>query len=138
VKYLFDTNIISELQKTNCNPKVRSFTDSIPGEDTFICSVSIGELSYGVEKLPAGKKKHVLTVWLYTAIPEWFNGRIIPLDTDTMMEWGRIRARAGRTMPVIDSLIAAASITHHMPLVTRNTADFEDIEGIQLINPWEL
>jgi len=39
-------------------------------------------------------------------------------------------------MPVIDSLIAAAAITHHMTLVTRNVKDFKDIEGISLINPW--
>jgi predicted nucleic acid-binding protein len=138
VRYLFDTNIISELQKSNCNPKVKSFTDKIPGEDIFICTVSIGELSYGIEKLPAGKKKRELSVWLYSVVPEWFTGRIISLDTDAMTEWGRIRARAGRTMPVIDLLMAAAAITHHMTLVTRNTKDFEDIEGIMLINPWEL
>jgi hypothetical protein len=54
-----------------------------------------------------------------------------------MTEWGRIRARAARTMPVIDSLIASAAITHHMTLVTRNTKDFEDIDGIMLINPWD-
>jgi predicted nucleic acid-binding protein len=136
VKYLFDTNIISELQKSNCNPKVKSFSDKIPGENIFICSISIGELSFGIEKLPAGKKKHEL--WLSTVVPEWFSGRIISLDTDTMMEWGKIRARAERTMPVVDSLIAAVSITHHMTLVTRNTSDFIDIEGIDLINPWEL
>jgi predicted nucleic acid-binding protein len=138
VKYLFDTNIISELQKSNCNLKVKSFTDRIPGEDIFICSVSIGELSFGIEKLPAGKKKHELTVWLYTVVPEWFNRRIISLDTDTMIEWGKIRARTERTIPVVDSLIAAASITHHMILVTRNTSDFIDIKGLDLINPWEL
>jgi predicted nucleic acid-binding protein len=138
VKYLFDTNIISELQKTNCNSKVKNFTDKIPSEDIFICTVSIGELSYGIEKLPVGKKKQELSVWLYTVVPEWFSGRIISLDTDTMMEWGRIRARARRTMPVIDSLMAATAITHHMTLVTRNTKDFEDTEGIILINPWEL
>jgi predicted nucleic acid-binding protein len=138
VKYLFDTNIISELQKLNCNSKVKSFTDSIPGEDIFLCSVSIGELSFGIEKLPAGKKKHALTVWLYTVVPQWFSGRIIPLDADVMIEWGRMCARAGRTMPFIESLIAATSITHHMALVTRNTTDFENIEGIKIINPWEL
>ena len=137
MKYLLDTNIISELRKHDCNPKVRAFTDGIPLEDMYICSISIGELCYGMEKLPSGKKKKNLTVWLYTKLPEWFNGRIISLDADTMTEWGRIRANTGSTMPVVDSLIASAAITNHMTLVTRNTKDFEDIEGIILINPWE-
>ena len=137
MKYLLDTNIISEMQKQNCNPKVKAFTDEIPPEDMYLCAVSIGEICYGVEKLPQGKKKHDLAVWLYAKLPEWFKDRIVFFDTDTMEEWGRIRSRAGRTMPVIDSLLASAAITRHMTLVTRNTKDFEGIEGIMLINPWE-
>jgi predicted nucleic acid-binding protein len=121
----------------NCNPKVKAFTDEIPLEDLFVCAITLGELCYGMEKLPAGKKNHAPAVWIYTKVPEWFNGRIITLDIETMEEWGRLRARAGRTMPVMDSLIAAAALTHHMTLVTRNTKDFEDIEGILLIDPWE-
>ena len=137
MKYLLDTNVLSEMRKPDCNPKVKAFTDDIPFDDMYICVVSIGELCYGVEKLPPSKKKHELAIWLYTKLPEWFNGRIINLDTDTMAEWGRIRARAVRTMPVIDMLIASAVLTHHMTLVTRNIKDFEDIEGIMLVNPWE-
>jgi predicted nucleic acid-binding protein len=138
MKYLLDTNIISELRKPECNPSVKAFLDSLPLEETFICSVTIGEICFGIEKLPACKKKHELLIWLYTKLPEWFNGRIISLDTETMTEWGKLRARAERTMPVIDTLIASVAITHHMNLVTRNTKDFKDIEGIMLINPWEL
>ena len=133
-----DTNILSEMQKTNCNSKVRAFTDELPAEDIFVCAITIGELCYGVERLPSGKKKHELSIWLYTKLPEWFGGRIVQLDTDTMVEWGRICARVKRTMPVVDSLIASAAIAHHMTLVTKNTRDFEDFEGINIINPWEL
>jgi len=137
VKYLLDTNVISELQKPECNQRVRAFADEIPWEDMYLSVISVGELCYGMERLSAGKKKHDLMIWLYTKVPEWFNGRIINLDTEVLLEWGKIRARVKRTLPVIDTLIAAAAISHHMVLVTRNTADFEDIEGINLINPWE-
>jgi predicted nucleic acid-binding protein len=137
VKYLLDTNIVSELQKTRCNPRVRDFIEAIPTEELYVSSITLGELSYGVEKLPPGKKKHDLTIWLYAKLTEWFQERVLPLDTDTLIEWGRIRAHAGRTMPAIDMLIAATAIAHHMTLVTRNVKDFEDVEGINLINPWE-
>jgi predicted nucleic acid-binding protein len=89
-----------------------------------------------MEKLPPGKKKHELLIWLYTQVADWFKDRVIALDTEVLLEWGKLRARAGRTMPALDSLIAAAAITHHMTLVTRNVKDFRDIEGINLINPW--
>jgi len=137
VKYLLDTNIISETRKIDCEPRVKAFIDGIDPEDMYISSISIGEISFGMEKLPAGKKKHDLAIWLYSKLPEWFNGRIISLDTDVMTEWGRIRARADRTMPVVDMMIASAAITHHMTLVTQNIKDFEGIEGLMVINPWE-
>jgi predicted nucleic acid-binding protein len=54
-----------------------------------------------------------------------------------MLEWGRLLARAKRTLPYKDSLIASAAISRRLVLVTRNTRDFEDIPGISLINPWE-
>jgi predicted nucleic acid-binding protein len=137
MKYLLDTNIISEMRKPHCNPYVKSFTDQIPWDDMYISAITLGELCYGMEKLPTGKKKHELAIWLYSKVPGWFNTRIINFDTEVMLEWGKLCARAGRTLPVADSIIAAAAITHHMTLVTRNTRDFEGIEGLNLINPME-
>jgi len=137
VKYLLDTNVISEIQKTNCSEKVKTFTDNLNSEDLYIPAITLGELCYGIEKMPYGKKKHELSIWLYTELPHWFERRIVEFDTEVMQEWGKIRAVTERTLPTVDSLIAAAAIVHHMFLVTRNTKDFEDIEGINLINPWE-
>ena len=137
MKYLIDTNIISEIQKSDCNPAVKSFIEKIPAEDIFLSVITIGELSYGMEKLPAGKKKHKVALWLYTELPKFFKGRVIPIDTEVMLEWGKLRALSDRTMPTMDSLIAVSALCHHMTLVTRNTRDFEGIAGITLVNPWE-
>jgi len=137
VKYLLDTNVISEMRKSHCNQNVKSFIDAIPSEDIYLSVITIGELCAGIEKLPAGKKKHELSVWLYTKVPEWFKDRIIGIDTETMVEWGKIYSMAERTLPVADTLIAACAITNHLFLVTRNVKDFDGIEGINLINPWD-
>jgi len=137
MKYLLDTNVISELQKSNCEQNVKSFITALHWEDIFLSSITIGELCYGIEKLPNSKKKHDLSIWLYTDLPEWFKGRVVTLDTEILIEWGKLRAAVKRTLPAVDSLIAASAIVHHMFLVTRNTKDFDDIEGINLINPWE-
>jgi len=137
MKYLLDTNVISELQKSNCNQNVKSFISALHWEEIYISSITVGELCYGVEKLPNGKKKHDLSIWLYTELPGWFSDRIVSLDTEVLIEWGKLRAAVERTLPVVDSLIASCAIVNHMFLVTRNTKDFDDIEGINLINPWE-
>ena len=80
MKYLLDTNVISELQKPNCDNRVRDFINELKWEDTYISVITIGELCYGIEKLPAGKKKHELLIWLYTKVNEQFSGHIISMD----------------------------------------------------------
>ncbi|GHU56360.1 ribonuclease VapC [Spirochaetia bacterium] len=137
VKYLLDTNVLSELRKTNCNMRVKAFTDNIPLGDLFISALSIGEIVFGIEKLPEGKKRTELSLWLNGHVFRQFENRIIPLDTGISEEWGKMRIRAGRTLSDIDALIAATALTNHLTLVTRNTKDFTDIGGLNLMNPWE-
>ena len=137
MKYLLDTNVISELQKSNCNENVKKFISALNWEDLYLSVLTIGELCYGVERLPHSKKKHELSIWLHTDLSEWFKGRIIELDTESLIEWGKLRALAERTLSAVDSLLAASAIVNHMYIVTRNTKDFNDIAGINLLNPWE-
>ncbi|GHV16505.1 ribonuclease VapC [Spirochaetia bacterium] len=137
VKYLLDTNVLSELRKTNCNIRVKAFTDNIPLVNLFISALSIGEIVFGIEKLPEGKKRTELSLWLNGHVFRQFENRIIPLDTGISEEWGKIRVRAGRTLSDIDALIAATTLANHLTLVTRNTRDFKDIGGLNLMNPWE-
>jgi predicted nucleic acid-binding protein len=125
------------MRKSHCNQNVKSFIETIHSEDLYLSVITIGELCFGIEKLPAGKKKHELSVWLYTKLPEWFKDRIIGIDTETMAEWGKICSMAERTLPVADILIATCANTNHFFLVTRNVKDFDGIEGINLINPWD-
>jgi predicted nucleic acid-binding protein len=136
VKYLLDTNVLSEIQKPNRNPKVCEFVEKIPQIDLSISIISIGEIAFGIEKLPEGKKKAALSHWLNSQIPQQFEDRIIIIDTGVMMEWGRIRARAKNTLSPIDSLIAATALARGLTLLTRNTRDFAAVEGLSLFNPW--
>jgi predicted nucleic acid-binding protein len=106
-------------------------------DDLYLSVVSIGELIFGIERLAVGKKKAELSYFIETQIPEWFENRIIPLDREIMREWGCMRVRAGRTLPVLDSLIAATALVRRLTILTRNTQDFDGIEGLLLINPWE-
>jgi predicted nucleic acid-binding protein len=137
VKYLLDTNVLSEIQKPNPEARVNTFIENLDEENIFISAISIGEIVFGIEKLPEGKKRNDLSLWLYRQILGLFESRIIPLESEVTQEWGRIRARAGRTIPGIDALIAATALTHHCTLVTRNAKDFKDIGGLNVLNPWD-
>jgi predicted nucleic acid-binding protein len=137
VRYLFDTNVVSELWKLNCDIRVRNFAERQDQKACFLSVVSLGEIAYGMERLPPGRKKTELVHFIGVHIPEWFEDRIIPLDGEITREWGRISARAGRTLPLLDSFIAATALVRGLTVLTRNTRDFEGVEGLLLYNPWE-
>jgi predicted nucleic acid-binding protein len=139
MKYLLDTCVISELISKHPNPKVVDFVDSLESDEVFLSVITIGEITKGVEKLPKSKRKLELHSWLKENLLVRFDGRIIPLDTEVLMEWGILIARlesTGITLPAIDSLIAATTLTHKLTLVTRNVDDFSET-GIEIVNPWE-
>ena len=136
MKYLLDTNVLSEIRKPNGNKGVKAFVESLREEDIYISVLSVGEIVFGIEKLPAGYKKNELLNWFTKSFTERFGKRIIVLDTEIMIVWARLQAQAQKTMPVFDSLIAASAIARKLTIVTRNTKDFENIEGVMPINPW--
>ena len=79
-------------------------------------------------------RKQLLLDWLEVELPNYFVGRLLPVDTHTACRWGRLMASAGRQLPAIDSLLAATALQHDLTLETRNTKDFEGL-GVQLVNP---
>jgi len=138
MKYLLDTCVISELVTKKPNPKVVEFVDSLDPDDVFLSVITIGEIVKGIEKLAKSKRKQKLDNWLKEDLLARFDGKIVPLDIDVLIEWGTLTARVeskGKPMPAIDSLIAATIATHKMTLVTRNVEDFASA-GIEIVNPW--
>jgi predicted nucleic acid-binding protein len=125
------------MRKSNCNPGVKIFMDKIPPEDIFLSVISLGEIVFGIEKLPEGEKRAALSLWVYTELPKRFEDHIISIDTEVSVEWGRIRARAIKTLPPNDSFIAATALAYHLTLLTRNTRDFASMGGLSLLNPWD-
>jgi len=57
---------------------------------------------------------------------------VLPVDTSVARIWGELSA--GRSLPVIDTLIAATAMVHGLTLVTRNTHDVE-LTGVPVIDP---
>lgn len=139
MNYLLDTCVISELVAKESNPKVVEFVDSLDPDDVYLSVITVGEIARGIEKLPRSKRKQELQVWLTEDLLIRFDGKIIPLDTEVLIERGRLTAKLkslGKTIPAIDSLIAATVLAHQFTLVTRNVDDFEGT-GVEVINPWE-
>ena len=133
--FLLDTCVLSESSKPQQSARVTEWLATQPDELQFISAVTVGELYYGLARLPEGRKRTTLANWLAT-IEEDFDGRVVPVDGEVAARWGQIRV--GKDMAkTIDLQIAATALTHGFTLVTRNVRDFE-IDGLAVFNPWEV
>jgi predicted nucleic acid-binding protein len=136
---LLDTNIISELMKALPSPRVLDWVNSHVANQLFITSITIAEISYGLNVLPAGNRRSSLENAFNKVINEAFSHRILFFDESAAHQYGKVMAQRkeqGRPLSVLDGEIAAVAIAQGKILATRNTRDFIDC-GLEVINPFE-
>jgi predicted nucleic acid-binding protein len=137
VSFILDTCVVSELSKPKPAPRVLEWFNQCPPGLLYLSVLTLGELHFGVARLPEGKKKNDLVQWL-EELQIAYQGYVLPLNHGTCIRWGTERARLeklGQPAPVIDSLLAASAHEHDFTLVTRNIVNFR-MFGIKLLNPW--
>jgi toxin FitB len=137
--YLLDTCVISELIRAEPSPKVMEWIDGQEEQNLHLSVITLGEIEKGISKLAEGRKKMQLQAWLADELMERFNGRIFGITTEVACCWGKMLGESekiGRSLPVVDALIAATAITNGLIVVTRNTADMSG-SGATLLDPWE-
>jgi hypothetical protein len=133
--YLLDTNVISETRRTHADSGVMAFLSAADAAGLFLSVLTLGELRKGVAARrrtdPVAADR--LGAWV-DAIETSFADRVLSIDAATARRWGELSA--GRSMPVIDTLIAATAISRGLTLVTRNARDVEST-GVPLVDPWQ-
>ena len=136
MSYLVDTNVLSELRNRKPDANVTAWMQPRPRQSLYLSVLSLGEIRKGIEGVADPAFRQTLTDWLEVELPNYFVGRLLGIDEAVADRWGRVQARAGRTLPVIDGLLAATALQHDLTLVTRNVKDFAGL-GVQLVNPWD-
>lgn len=138
MNYLLDTNIISELVKKTPNKSVLKWIDSIDNEALYLSVISLGEIRNGIIGIQNLVRQEKISNWLETELPEYFEERILNIDSKIADMWGRLQCKKkGYILPAIDGLIAATAQVHKLTLATRNTKDFM-YTSIDVINPWDM
>ena len=138
MNYLIDTNVISELVKPKPEKQVTRWFASVPSESLYLSVLTLGEIRKGVTKVSDSTKKEKLRIWLEHELPAWFSNRILPIDAGVSERWGRLLGQHKKTLPAIDSLIAATALHFDLCLITRNISDFDGFTELQIINPWDI
>lgn len=99
MKYLIDTNVISELKRLQPNAQVLAWFNTINDESLYLSVLSLGEIRKGVEKLSNPQRQKDLRHWLEHALPEWFEERLLPVNVDIADLWGKLQVQMNRPLP---------------------------------------
>lgn len=137
MRYLLDTNILSDVTKPAPSEPLLAWMAEQTDTDLFIASLTVAEIRRGILEKPAGRKRDQLEAWF--AGPEGpqalFAGRILAFDEKAGLIWARLMADGkanGRPRSALDTIIAAVAEANGCIVVTANEKDFVDIE---VINP---
>jgi toxin FitB len=145
MSYLLDTCILSKLRKINKNPdpKLENWIGKHKESVYFISAITLGEIQLGISQLNIKKndekqKRLILEDWFFEELIPKFQDRILSLDAEVLLTWGRFAGenrQRGIVIPTADGLIAATALVHNLTVVTENINDFTET-GVRLFNPW--
>lgn len=135
MRYLLDTNILSELRKANPNQRVVRWYDATSDADMHLSVMTIGEFRKGLARLRRKDPERAagLALWLDRLLAP-YESRVLPITPEIANVWGELNDP--EPLPIIDAFIAATAIVHDMVLVTRNVKDFQRT-GVRLLNPFD-
>lgn len=139
MRFLLDTNVVSEPQKPHPSATVESFIRGTPEERLFVSVITIAELYRGLALMAAGRRRAALERWIIELLPERFGDRLLPVTLPTAALWGDVMARSrteGLNISVMDGFLAATAMAHDLAIATRNTKPFAGL-GITIVNPWD-
>lgn len=135
---ILDTNIISEIMKLEPSDSVMSWLNKQETIKLFITTITIAEISYGLNILPKGKRRATLEEAFDNAISDAFRHQILPFDESSAHMYGKmmgLKKKLGHPVSVPDGQIASIARVNDAIVATRNIRDFTDC-GLELINPF--
>ncbi len=135
---VLDTNVLSETLRPSPSDRVMRWLAAQEPLAVYVTTITLAEVLYGIEVLPAGKRRSRLGAAVGKILAEEFAGRILPFDEDAARLFPQIVAgpeAAGRPVSQFDAMIAAIARSRRAALATRNTDDF-DLCGVRIVNPW--
>lgn len=134
IRYLLDTNVVSELRKPKPHGAVVAWITGMQDEQLYISAVTLGELQAGIETT----RRHDQTK--ASEIEEWVGQleatfQILAMDSACFREWGRLM-HAKSDHLIEDAMIAATARIHRLVVATRNERDFKQL-NVTVVNPFK-
>ncbi len=131
--YLLDTDVLSNLLKRAPSPTLIAKLASVPPEQQFTSSITLGELVYGAYRLQV-RTDYLLEQLYKRLLP---NLPVLPFDVAAAQRYGGIRAeleRQGTPVGDADLRIAAIALARSLTVVTGNIRHFQRVPGLPVEN----
>lgn len=136
IKYLLDTNVVSEPLKPAPNENTMRNLELHQAEIATASPVW-HELQFGCKRLTVSRKRAMIEKFLSEVV--WPTLEIFPYD-EVAAEWHAeqraLLTKAGKAPAFVDGQIAAIAKVNQLILVTRNTSDFEGFSDLEIEN-WQ-
>jgi predicted nucleic acid-binding protein len=137
--FLLDTNVLSELMRDTVDSGVLDWFAKNTQSTLRTSTVTQAEILTGIALLPSGKRRTALAMAAEAMFEQEFDGSCLVFDTAAAKNYALIvaaRTRLGLPISTEDAQIAAITLANALTLVTRNTKDFQSIDGLTQVNPW--
>ncbi len=133
-----DTNVVSELMNPRPEPAVVAWADGLDPAQVVLPAVVIGELRYGIERLPPGRRRDELRRRLGGLLTGPLAVPVLAYDAAAAERYATLvvaREVSGHPISFSDGQIAAICLANDAVLATRNIKDFTGT-GVRVVNPW--
>jgi len=122
--FLMDTNVIVDYLGNKLPLAGASFIDNLPGVISVITRIEILGWYNATSEQLAKLQPFIQNAFIYSLTERHIEHTIL------------LRQKHRIKLP--DAIIAATAIVEQLTLITRNSDDFKNIDGLKLLNPWEL
>ena len=135
MKFLVDTNVISEIRKRDrAHPNVVRWVARTAVEEIETSVLVLAEIRRGIELKRRSDPEQA------KSLDRWFlqmrarlGDRVLPIDEPVAEAWALLGIP--NPLPLIDGLLAATAKVHGLTLVTRNVADIAKAD-VSLLDPF--
>lgn len=134
IRYLIDTNVVSELRKPKPHGGAFAWLQSLELGQGFFSAVTFGEIQKGVEltRRQDRVKANEIEAWA-TQLER--TSQVLPMDAACFREYARLMHRRSDTLSE-DGMIAATARVHGLTVATRNECDFAHFD-VAVFDPFK-
>ena len=134
IRYLIDTNVVSELRKPKPHGAAVAWLHSLKLGQGFFSAVTFGEIQRGVEltRRQDPVKANEIEAW---AAQLERTSQVLSMDAACFREYARLMHDRSDTLSE-DAMMAATARVHGLTVSTRNERDFAHFD-VAVLNPFK-